>query len=45
MSKRNFFRGLKSEKENMKKKAKKGLKWINSSKKNLKDKDEEDKEK
>lgn len=41
---RNFLRGLKNEKENLKKKARKKLRWINPSKKNTKNKDEENKD-
>ncbi|MDO8528456.1 MAG: hypothetical protein Q7S06_01020 [Nanoarchaeota archaeon] len=41
---RNFLRGLKNEKENMKKKDRKKFRWTGPSKK-VKDKDEEDKEK
>jgi hypothetical protein len=40
MSQRNFFRGLKNEKENMKKKPRKSLKWMDLSKRNLRDKNE-----
>jgi len=39
---RNFLRGLKNEKEKLKKKARKKLRWINPPKK-AKDKDEEEK--
>ena len=40
---RNFLRGLRNEKESMKKKDRKKLRWINRPKKELKDKEEEDK--